>query len=227
MAHGDPEILRFGVFEANLRTSELRREGVPVRLQFQPFLVLRALLERAGEMVTRDELRRAIWPDALFVDFELGLNRGVSKLRRALGDTVGNPRFVETLPRRGYRFIAPVSGQAPRRRPGNGERRWSCHLVWSAREVVLVDGDNVVGRAEDSGVRIDADTVSRHHARIVVSGKNAILEDLGSRNGTFLWGRLIDGPEPLVTGAEITFGAFPVLFRVASASRTTRTLRRP
>src|ERR1700674_1435664 len=104
-----PEILRFGTFEADLRSRELRKQGVRVKLQEQPFHVLKVLLQRPGEVVTREELRSAIWQSDTFVDFDNGLNPSINKLREALGDTAESPRFIETLPRRGYRFIAPVS----------------------------------------------------------------------------------------------------------------------
>lgn len=102
-------ILRFGVFEADLRSGELRKQGVRVKLQDQPFLVLKLLLQRSGELVTREELRLQIWAADTFVDFDNGLNTSINKLREALGDSADSPRFIETLPRHGYRFIAPVS----------------------------------------------------------------------------------------------------------------------
>jgi len=105
-----PQILQFGTFEVDLRSGELRKSGLKIKLQEQPFQVLAMLLEHPGEMVTREELRKKLWPEDTFVDFEHGLNAAINKLREALGDSADNPRFVETLPRRGYRFIAPVVG---------------------------------------------------------------------------------------------------------------------
>ena len=99
---------RFGVFEANATLGELRRQGVRIRLNAQPFQVLLMLLERPGELLTREEISRALWPDGTFVDYDHGVNSAVNRIREALGDTAGNPRFVETLARRGYRFVAPV-----------------------------------------------------------------------------------------------------------------------
>ena len=99
---------RFGVFEADTATGELRRQGVRIRLNAQPFQVLSLLLERPGELLTREEISRELWPDGTFVDYEHGVNSAVNRIREALGDTAGNPRFVETLARRGYRFVAPV-----------------------------------------------------------------------------------------------------------------------
>ena len=102
--------LRFGVFEVDRAAGELRKRGVRVRLQEQPFQVLTALLENAGRVVTRDDLRQKIWPADTFVDFDHSLNTAVNKIREVLGDSASSPRFVETLARRGYRFIAPVDG---------------------------------------------------------------------------------------------------------------------
>jgi Tol biopolymer transport system component/DNA-binding winged helix-turn-helix (wHTH) protein len=102
-----PRLVRFGAFEANLRTGELRKDGVKLKFSGQPFQVLAILLERQGDVVTREELQKRIWPDT-FVDVERNLNTAVNKIREVLGDSADVPRFVETLPRRGYRFIAPV-----------------------------------------------------------------------------------------------------------------------
>jgi cholera toxin transcriptional activator len=99
---------RFGAFEADAATGELRRQGLRVKLNAQPFQVLLMLLERAGQLVTREEIARGLWPDGTFVDSGHGVNSALNRIREALGDTANNPRFVETLARRGYRFIAPV-----------------------------------------------------------------------------------------------------------------------
>lgn len=103
-------LLRFGVFELDLEAGELRKNGVRLRLQEQPLQVLTALLANAGRVVTREELRQRIWPADTFVDFDHSLNTAVNKIREVLGDSASSPRFVETLARRGYRFIAPVNG---------------------------------------------------------------------------------------------------------------------
>jgi cholera toxin transcriptional activator len=104
----EARLLRFGVFEIDLTAGELRKNGARIRLQEQPFQVLTALLQNAGQVVTRDELREKIWPADTFVDFDHSLNTAVNKIRESLGDSASSPRFVETLARRGYRFIAPV-----------------------------------------------------------------------------------------------------------------------
>ena len=103
-------LFRFGVFEVDVRTGEVRKHGIRIKLADQPFRVLVALIEKPGELVTRDELQQRIWSNHTFVDFEQGLNRSVNKVREALGDSAANSRFVETLPGRGYRFIIQVEG---------------------------------------------------------------------------------------------------------------------
>lgn len=99
---------RFGAFEADATTGELRRQGIRIKLNAQPFQVLVMLMERRGELLTREEISRELWPDGTFVDSEHGVNSAVNRIREALGDTASSPRFVETLARRGYRFVAPV-----------------------------------------------------------------------------------------------------------------------
>ncbi len=103
-------VVRFGEFEVDLRAGELFKQGIKIKLQQQPFRVLALLLEHAGEVVTREDLRQAIWPAGTFVEFDVGLDAAIHKLRSALGDSAENPRLVETLPRRGYRFIATIDG---------------------------------------------------------------------------------------------------------------------
>ena len=102
--------LQFGVYELDRDAMELRKHGVPIRLQEQPFRILAALVERPGQIVTREELRELIWGKDTFVDFEQSLNKAVNRVREALNDDAGRPQYVETIPRRGYRFIAPVTG---------------------------------------------------------------------------------------------------------------------
>src|SRR5665213_3313799 len=108
---------RFGVFEADAATGELRRQGMRVKLNAQPFQMLVLLLERPGKLVTREEISRRLWPEDTFVDYEHGVNSAVNRIREALGDTAGSPRFVETLARRGYRFVAPVEAIANSQHP--------------------------------------------------------------------------------------------------------------
>src|SRR2546423_3538821 len=103
-----PQTRRFGVFEVDLRAAEIRKRGVRIKLQEQPFQILSLLLEHPGEIVTREELRQKLWPAHTFVDFDRSLNKAMTKLRSALGDSAESPRYVETIPRHGYRFLPAV-----------------------------------------------------------------------------------------------------------------------
>ena len=106
--HRSPRNVRFGVFEVDIEAGELRKHGLRLKLSEQPFQILTMLLARPGEIVSREFLRERLWPSDTFVDFDHGLNNAVMRLREVLGDSSEHPRFIETLPRRGYRFIAPV-----------------------------------------------------------------------------------------------------------------------
>src|SRR5258708_4855122 len=103
-------VISFGPFEADLQTQELRKQGMRLRLPGQSFQILKMLLERSGELVTREELQLALWPSDTHVDFERGVNAAVNRLREVLGDSADSPKLIETLPRRGYRFIGPMVG---------------------------------------------------------------------------------------------------------------------
>ena len=123
MLPNPPLVARFGAFEVNLAARELRRAGVRVKLQDQPFDILIALLERPGEIVSREELRQLIWGGSTFVDFDRCLATAVNRLRHALGDSATSPRYIETIPKHGYRFIYPLSQvEEVRRRTGAQKR---------------------------------------------------------------------------------------------------------
>jgi Tol biopolymer transport system component/DNA-binding winged helix-turn-helix (wHTH) protein len=136
------QTVRFGVFEADLKTGELHRNGIRVALQGQPFQVCAILLEHPGELVTREELRQRVWPEDTFVDFDQALNAAVAKVRIALGDEASNPRFIETLPRRGYRFIAPIGGPSsqplPPCLPKTGFEGLRARARWTSAGAILL-----------------------------------------------------------------------------------------
>jgi len=126
--------IRFGVYEVDLRAGELHKHGVKLKLQEQPFQVLQILLEHPGEIVTREDLRQRIWPSDIFVDFDGGVNNAVKRLREALGDSAESPRYVETIPRKGYRFIGPLNGNGKpvaeevRSNPKSRAARWGLQI---------------------------------------------------------------------------------------------------
>src|SRR5690349_11154631 len=130
----------FGVFEADFRTGELRKNGIKVKLHAQPLAVLKVLLEHAGEVVTRDELQQKLWGNNTFVDFEHGLNKAINKLREALNDDAETPRYIQTLPRRGYRFIAPLTLPKPAESavpPEKAKPRWRFRAAFVSAGLVL------------------------------------------------------------------------------------------
>ena len=122
-------LVRFGPFEVDLESGQLRKGGVKVRLQEQPFRVLSVLIERPGEVVTRDELRKRLWSDDTFVEFEQGLNTAVNRLRSALSDSANDPRWIETVPRRGYRFAADGTGSRDDPSPAAAAQSQQPHVV--------------------------------------------------------------------------------------------------
>jgi TolB-like protein/DNA-binding winged helix-turn-helix (wHTH) protein/Tfp pilus assembly protein PilF len=146
-------VLQFGAFEVDLRTGLLRKSGARIKLQEQPFQVLTMLLEKPGDMVTREELRQKLWPADTFVDFDNGLNTAIKKLRDALGDSVESPRFIETLPKRGYRFIYPVNGAcAPAAAQVHSPMSW-WQQPWATGLVVLTVLLAIAVAANVSGLR--------------------------------------------------------------------------
>ena len=150
--------LRFGVFEVDLRAGELRKHGVKLRLQEQPFQVLAMLLERPGETVTREELRNRLWTAETFVDFDHGVNKAVNRIRDALGDSATSPRFVETVARRGYRFIGTSRSERTRarrlRRPSTSSCLSSSRLVTVTTALVADADDHRLGLALTSVVLV-------------------------------------------------------------------------
>jgi DNA-binding winged helix-turn-helix (wHTH) protein len=208
-----PPRVRFGPFEVDLSTGELWREGSRISLQEQPFRLLALLLERPAELVTREEMRRRLWPESVFTDFEHGLNKAVNKLRRALGDLADEPRYVETLPRRGYRFVGSVTGATP-------VRPVAYRLLHEGLTYPLSPGPNLVGRDPASALCLDVSSVSRRHAEIVVSPNGALLRDLASKNGTYLGETRVRDEVPLADGDMIRFGTVRVQFRAVGHEST-------
>jgi DNA-binding winged helix-turn-helix (wHTH) protein/tetratricopeptide (TPR) repeat protein len=159
-----PGILRFGVFEVDVRSGELRKQGVRIKLQEQPFHVLAVLLQRPGEVITREELRSHNWPANIFVDFDNSLNTAINKLREALGDSADNPRFIETLPRRGYRFITPVTSE-DREASATGaaavsdKRAWKTAAIMAGVLAAAVSAGGLYWRSHRSPKLTEKDTI--------------------------------------------------------------------
>jgi Tol biopolymer transport system component/DNA-binding winged helix-turn-helix (wHTH) protein len=170
----NPNTVQFGLFEVDLQARELRKSGVKIKLNEQPFQVLSVLLERPGEVVTREELQARLWPADTFVDFDLSLNSAVKKLRQALGDESDNPRFVETLYRRGYRFIAPVSA-AGRESPAAIEDESGVPAVPSSFSNQVSDAGTGAGPRSDSRSSGEAGARSWKRLAFMAAGGLAVL----------------------------------------------------
>jgi DNA-binding winged helix-turn-helix (wHTH) protein len=181
-------VLRFGPFELDVAAYELRRDEKRVPLENRPMDLLVLLAQRAGTLVDRGTIQHAIGEAGVFLDWDAAINTAVRKIRRALGDDVGEPRFIETIVGKGYRFVAPVARVEPWR-PEAGPT-WL--VTQGFREFPLAAGDNLIGRDAAVRVRLGHPSVSRRHARIRVGGARAVVDDLGSCNGTFVDGRRIE-----------------------------------
>jgi len=209
--------LRFGdcVLDADAR--DLRRGGVSRELSPKGFQFLGLLLEARPRALTKQEIHRRLWPDTFVSDSSLA--RLTSEVRLAIGDDAKHPRLVRTLHRHGYAFSGTVAVDPAEEEP----RLASCRLLWGERQISLREGENVLGRGGEAAIRIDLGRVSRRHARIVVHGGRAILEDLGSKNGTFLRGERLLAAAELADGDEIGVGRALLLVRVADGAATTET----
>lgn len=192
--------------------------------------VLCFLAEHQGEVVSRDGIIAGVWAKRFVADS--ALSRSIAELRRILGDDAREPTFIETIAKRGYRLAAAVARteSVPRPRPSSRPEApaWlyegrRCALLRGEQEIALDEGENVVGRTAGAAVRLDFPEVSRRHARVVVTGGRAVLEDLGSKNGTYLRGRRVQAAVELTDGDEIVFGRALVVFRLYGSSATTAT----
>jgi DNA-binding winged helix-turn-helix (wHTH) protein len=207
---------RFGAFLLDRKRRQLFRGGEPVHLTPKAFQLLALLLDKRPEAVAKDELQQEIWGRVHVAETSLaGL---VAELRAVLEDTAREPRFIRTVHGFGYAFCGRLEDDAPARTAGAGEMEY--RLIWDRREVSLRAGENILGRDRDAVAWLDSPTVSRRHARIVVSEGRVVLEDLGSHNGTFLRGTRVDSSVPLADRDEIRLGSVVVTFRAFTAGET-------
>jgi DNA-binding winged helix-turn-helix (wHTH) protein len=210
---------RFDRFELDCDTRLLSGDGVEIHLSPKAFELLTILLTNRPRAVSKAELLDRLWPST-FVE-ETNLAGLVAEIRRALGDSATRPVYLRTVYRFGYRFVGEVveSGGAGRTPAGTVRPL----VVFENRQTVLLEGANVIGRAPDSTVRCDAPGVSRHHARILVSNGAATLEDLGSKNGTYLRRNRVTSAR-LSDGDEIRLGTAILTFRIESPLGVTETV---
>jgi DNA-binding winged helix-turn-helix (wHTH) protein len=211
--------LRFGEFVLDAGTRQLRRGEEERHLGPKGFALLELLLSQRPNVVSRERIRDRLWPGT-FVS-ESTLATVVAEVRAALEEDPRSPRFLRTVHRVGYAFCGEAEAAAPRRPAPPGTTAY--RLLLHDREVPLHAGENLLGRAQDGAVWLDSPSVSRRHARIVVEGGRAVLEDLGSKNGTFLRGRRITAPEPLADGDELRVGRVTMTLRAPLPDEETRT----
>ena len=196
---------------------ELKRDGKPAHLSPKAFQFLEALLERRPRAISKADLRDLLWPEVVVADTSLG--RVLVEVRAAIGDEARASRLIRTVHGFGYAFCGTVTSLQDSASPEN----LSFRLIWGAREIALPEGASVLGRTPECAVWIDAPGVSRRHARVTVSETAALLEDLGSKNGTYLRGRRIRGPERLGDGDEVSLGSVVMTVRLFRDTASTRT----
>lgn len=225
-------LFRFDDFTLDTRTRRLLRHERPapgsraggspeqeVHLSPKAFDLLTVLVENRARAMSKTELHERLWPATHVLETNLaGL---VAEIRRALGDSADEPRFLRTVQRFGYWFIGALQEGASQENPVKSRVRY--WLIWEQRQIALNEGENILGRAPDAAIWIDAPGVSRHHARIRLEAEGAALEDLGSKNGTYVGGRRITAPAPLADGDQIRLGSVVVTFRIPPPGGSTET----
>ena len=212
---------QFDDFTLDSRTRRLMKDGEEIHLSPKSFELLTLLVESRSRAVSREELHQKLWPSSYVL--ETNVASLVAEIRRALGDSAEHPRYVRTVHRFGYWFIGTVHESHDREEAVKPSVKY--WLVWEARQIALADGENIVGGAPDASVWIDAAGVSRHHARIRLDGDAATLEDLGSKNGTYVKGRRVSAPARLADGDQIRLGSVVITFRIPAPVGSTETAR--
>ncbi|HTR01680.1 MAG TPA: FHA domain-containing protein [Thermoanaerobaculia bacterium] len=206
--------VRFGDCTFDAARHEVRRGEGAVHLSPRAFDLLALLVTKRPHAMSKDAILETLWPET-FVS-EANLAGLVAEIRREVGEDAREPRFLRTVHGVGYAFSDGAVAAA--------DEDAVFRLVWGAREVALVEGENLLGRDPGCAVAIDDATVSRHHARIVVGARSARLEDLGSKNGTWLGGRRVAASEPLVDGDAIRVGPARLTLRCFAAGSSTVTV---
>jgi DNA-binding winged helix-turn-helix (wHTH) protein len=211
----------FDRFRLDSEARQLRRDGAELHLSPKAFELLMVLVENCDRAMSRSDLHTHLWPTTYVL--ETNLASLIAEIRRVLEDSADKPRFVRTMHRFGYRFVGDLRvASVAVAAPGPAIRCW---LLSEARQVPLQQGDNIVGRAPDAAVWIDAAGVSRHHALIVVAGSTATVKDLESKNGTFVGNHQVTASHPLEDGDQIRLGPVVLTFRVPSEVGATDSVR--
>jgi DNA-binding winged helix-turn-helix (wHTH) protein len=212
--------IHFAEWTLDRETRELRRGREAVHLSTKAFDLLALLVDARPRVLSKAALQEALWPD-VFVS-EANLFTLISEIRTALGDEARQARFVRTVHGVGYAFSGEAQEEERLRTP-RVRRASIFSIAYGDRQVRLSEGENVLGRDADVAVCLDSATVSRRHARIVIAGESARLEDLGSKNGTYLNAARVEAPSPLRSGDQIRVGAIVCSFRAARPTTATET----
>jgi DNA-binding winged helix-turn-helix (wHTH) protein len=210
----------FGSFVLDLDTRELRRGSEVIALSPKAYQLLEVLVANRPKALSKSVLQEQLWPDTFVL--EKNLVNLVAEIREAIGDSATNPRFVRTVPRFGYAFqVSTSQDSVGRARMHRTAARF--RLVWSGGRAALTDGEYVLGRDPDLELFLDAQDVSRRHARITIAGNDATIEDLESKNGTFVSDRRVDSATRLVDGASIRVGSVRLTFTTVQNRGSTET----
>jgi DNA-binding winged helix-turn-helix (wHTH) protein len=213
--------VRFGEYTLDTGSRELLRDEQPVHLTGKAFRLLEVLVEQRPNALSKDDLQDRVWP-GVFVS-EANLTSLMAELRTALRDDARRPRFVRTVFGFGYAFCGEAADAAPPSPTPRCVGVSRFRLVWGRREIVLVEGESILGRGPESLEWIDSDSVSRRHARIVVAGDVATIEDLGSKNGTFLRGQPVEAATQFSDGDQIRLGSVSLVVRMLAQPGSTAT----
>lgn len=214
---------RFDRFTIDSDSRQLTGDGVAIHLSPKAFELLCLLVDARPNAIAKDDLHARIWPGVFVVDANLSVL--VAEIRRALSDSAHAPKFIRTVHRYGYAFCADAADLLPAAADRSSESTPKAWLLWKERVLLLAEGENVIGRDPSSHVWLDVPGVSRRHARVVVSGDSAVVEDLGSKNGTFVADAAVSEARPLVDGEIIQIGPVDVQFRLWSHAAAKGTVR--
>jgi DNA-binding winged helix-turn-helix (wHTH) protein len=210
----------FGSICVDADTREISTPAGTRHLTRKAWSLLLLLIERRPDVVPKDEIFTRVWPDA-FVS-ESSLQATIHEIRRAIDDPARHQSWIRTVHGVGYSFRGHTVAEGRREAPAL-EGRAAAWLIGDATRLALRHGENIVGRGSDDVIEIESPTISRHHARIVV-GDSVTIEDLASKNGTWLDGQRVDGSRPLTDGASVRLGSVQLTFRLASLARPTESV---
>ena len=210
--------LRFGDFELSAETRLLTQRGRPVPLTPKAFQLLELLIRRRPAVVTKLEIQDVVWPNTFVL--EANVANLIAEIRTALGDSARKSRYVRTASGTGYAFDEPVV-EYTQALPAIAPHRPLCSLTGDEHSLLLTEGEHLIGRSEQCDLTVRSSTVSRLHARVTVRGKTAVIEDLGSRNGTFVRGERLTAPAELKAGDDVRVGVVVLSFRVLDPDRNT------